>query len=262
MKKFSKSFLMGLMATGSMAPAMAMAQPADTDSDGATSDGNVIVVTARKKEESLQDVPLSLQAFSSEELERRNLTDFNDIAGQVPGLELSLERAVDAQIFLRGIGSSLQSAGADNAVGIFLDGVFMSRNSGALLDLYDLERVEVLKGPQSLVYGKNVVGGLINYVTKKPGDEFEGSVEGAYGNYDQMGLAGSVRGPLGANVFAGLSASWRKRDGYATNTLGGDEEDRNVLCFADSCASHRPIRWKSIFRATIPVTAMVLAGSM
>lgn len=229
MRKFDKSLIAGLLATACMTPAMASAQTANNESVESGSSNGEIVVTARKKEETLQDVPLSLQAFSSEELERKNLTDFSDIAGQVPGLELSLERAVDAQIFLRGIGSSLQSAGADNAVGIFLDGVFMSRNSGALLDLYDLERVEVLKGPQSLVYGKNVVGGLINYVTKKPGDIFEGSVEAGYGNYDQFGLAGSVRGPLGENIFGGLSASWRKRDGYATNTLGGDEEDRDVV---------------------------------
>ena len=80
---------------------------------------------------------------------------------------------VDQEVFIRGIGTDIQGAAVDNPVGIFVDGVFMSRNSGTMLGLYDLERVEVLKGPQSLRFGKNIVGGLIHYVTKKPTDTFE-----------------------------------------------------------------------------------------
>ena len=150
------------------APGAALAQSAP---DGAAATAvDDIVVTARKREEALQDVPISVQVFGSAALEQAGIKDFSEIAYRVPGLKLSAERAVDTELFIRGIGSDIQGAGADGAVGIFVDGVYMSRGTGAQLDLYDLERVEVLKGPQALRFGKSVVGGLINYVTKKPGD--------------------------------------------------------------------------------------------
>ena len=142
-------------------PGAALAQSVPADAVEASS-GDEIVVTARKREESLQDVPISVQAFSSAALEQAGIKDFSEIAYRVPGLKLSAERAVDTELFIRGIGSDIQGAGADGAVGIFVDGAYMSRGTGSLLDLYDLERVEVLKGPQALRFGKSVVGGLIN----------------------------------------------------------------------------------------------------
>ncbi len=208
----------------------AAAQTAPAIADGASTGGNIddIVVTARKREESLQDVPLSVQVFSAAALERSGIRDFSEVAYRIPGLKLSAERAVDTELFIRGIGSDIQGAGADVAVGIFVDGVYLSRGTGSLLDLYDLERVEVLKGPQALRFGKSVVGGLINYVTKKPGDTFEGRAEATYGNYDRIDLAASVRGPVSETVSLGLTASSRMHDGYAKNLRGGDEEDQNM----------------------------------
>lgn len=187
-----------------------------------------VLVTARKRVESLQDVPMAVQAFGAEALQNASIKDLTEIAYRVPGLKLSQERAIDNEIFMRGIGSDIQGAGADRAIGIFIDGLYLSRFTGALVDLYDLERVEVLKGPQALRFGKSVVGGLINYVTKKPTDAFEGSVEATYGNYDKVDLAASVRGPLSETVAYGLTASSRSHDGYGTNTRGGDEEDQNA----------------------------------
>jgi iron complex outermembrane receptor protein len=209
------------------APGTAFAQSAPARAVEAAS-GDEIVVTARKREESLQDVPMSVQAFGAEALQQAGIKDFSEIAYRVPGLKLSAERAVDTELFIRGIGSDIQGAGADAAVGIFLDGMYMPRGTGSLLDLYDLERVEVLKGPQALRFGKSVVGGLINYVTKKPGDEFEGRFEATYGNYNKMDVAASVRGPVSETLGLGLTVSSRTHDGYATNTLGGDEEDQNA----------------------------------
>lgn len=208
-------------------PGLAHAQAA-TDGAVEASANDEIVVTARKREESLQDVPISVQAFSGAALEQAGIKDFSEIAYRVPGLKLSAERAVDTELFIRGIGSDIQGAGADGAVGIFVDGAYLSRGTGSLLDLYDLERVEVLKGPQALRFGKSVVGGLINYVTKKPGDQFEGRVEATYGNYDKLDVAASVRGPVSDTVGIGLVVSSRSHDGYAINTRGGDEEDQNV----------------------------------
>lgn len=211
-------------------PTVAEAQSAPTDNESVSGAalGDDIVVTARKREESLQDVPISVQAFSSAALERAGIKDFSEVAYRVPGLKLSAERAVDTELFIRGIGSDIQGAGADAAVGIFVDGVYLSRGTGSLLDLYDLERVEVLKGPQALRFGKSVVGGLINYVTKKPGDTFEGRFEATYGNYNRLDVAASVRGPVSDTVSLGLTASSRTHDGYAKNLSGGDEEDQNM----------------------------------
>ena len=211
-------------------PTVAEAQSAPADNETASSAalGDDIVVTARKREESLQDVPMSVQVFGGEALAQAGIKDFSEVAYRVPGLKLSAERAVDTEIFIRGIGSDIQGAGADAAVGIFLDGMYMPRGTGSLLDLYDLERVEVLKGPQALRFGKSVVGGLINYVTKKPGDVFEGRFEATYGNYDKMDVAASVRGPVSETLGLGLTVSSRMHDGYGKNTLGGDEEDQNT----------------------------------
>ena len=225
----SRNFRRALLATVALyaMPGAALAQSAPADAAGASS-SDEIVVTARKREESLQDVPISVQAFSSAALEQAGIKDFSEIAYRVPGLKLSAERAVDTELFIRGIGSDIQGAGADGAVGIFVDGAYMSRGTGSLLDLYDLERVEVLKGPQALRFGKSVAGGLINYVTKKPGDEFEGRFEATYGNYDKLDVAASVRGPVSDTLGLGLIVSSRMHDGYAKNTRGGDEEDQNT----------------------------------
>lgn len=214
-------------AAAQLTPATAFAQSV-SDEAAAAAPGDEIVVTARKREESLQDVPISVQAFSSAALERAGIKDFSEVAYRVPGLKLSAERAVDTELFIRGIGSDIQGAGADAAVGIFVDGAYLSRGTGSLLDLYDLERVEVLKGPQALRFGKSVVGGLINYVTKKPGDTFEGRFEATYGNYNRLDVAGSVRGPVSDTLSLGLVASSRSHDGYAKNLRGGDEEDQNM----------------------------------
>lgn len=175
MMESTRALRWALLATVATLAAPAAAQAQAAPDDGVEASGDEIVVTARKREESLQDVPISVQAFSSAALERSGIKDFSEIAYRVPGLKLSAERAVDTELFIRGIGSDIQGAGADGAVGIFLDGAYLSRGTGSLLDLYDLERVEVLKGPQALRFGKSVVGGLINYVTKRPGNEFEGA---------------------------------------------------------------------------------------
>lgn len=185
-----------------------------------------VVVSARKRDENLQDVPLSVLAIDQESMSRANMQNLYDISSRVAGMKLSVSNITDAEIFMRGIGSDIQSAAADRAVGIFIDGVYMARNTGSLTDLYDLERVEVLKGPQSLLFGKNIVGGLIHYVTRKPTDEFTAKAEATIGDYHQTDFSGAISGPLGENVFGSLSGISRSRDGYARNTATGkDQED-------------------------------------
>jgi iron complex outermembrane receptor protein len=190
--------------------------------------GGEIVVTARRQAESLQNVPLSVQAFGGEQLESAGIRDVQEITNRVPGAKLNTSNATDPEIFIRGIGNDIQGAGADGSIGFFLDGVYLSRATGTLIDLFDLERVEVLKGPQSLRFGKNVVGGLIHYIHKKPSFTTEARIEGSVGNYNQMDAGVSVRGPLTDTIAAGFTFTSRNRDGFATNTLGGDEEDISV----------------------------------
>ena len=210
-------------ATVSSLPAMAQDSAGD-----AASDGNVIIVTARRQAEDLQNVPLSVQAFGSEALENAGIRDLSEVTSRIPGAKFNTSNATDPEIFMRGSGSDIQGAAADSSIGIFVDGVYLSRATGTLIDLYDLDRVEVLKGPQSLRYGKNVVGGLIHYITKKPTFNPEGRIEGSYGNYNAVELGASVRGPLSDTVAAGLTVTSRTRDGFGKNTRGGDEEDINV----------------------------------
>ena len=191
-----------------------------------------VVVTARKREETLQQAPLSILPFDAETLERANLTNVSDIARRVPGLQFNVSNVTDAEIFLRGIGSDIESAAAERAVGVFIDGVYLSRNSGTLVDIFDLERVEVVRGPQSLLFGKNVVGGLIHYITQKPTQDFAAKLEATVGNYEQIDVRGSVRGGLTEGVSGSLAFSTRSHDGYADitsgptpNLGGGDEEE-------------------------------------
>ena len=132
---------------------------------------------------------------------------------------------------MRGIGSDIQGAAADAPIGIFINGVYMARSAGTVIDLYDMERVEVLKGPQSLRYGKNVSGGLINYITKKPTQELQGSFEATAGDYGQLDIAGSARGPISDTIGFAVTGVSRGHDPYGVNTLGGGEEGGDRTTF-------------------------------
>ena len=229
-----------------------------------------ILVTVRKREESLLDVPASVVAISGEQLAEAGIRDFRDLTKVVPGLQFNVSNSTDPEIFLRGIGSDIQSAAADRAIAIFIDGVYMSRGTGSLVDLADLERVEVLRGPQSLLFGKNVVGGLIHYVTKKPSEEAKVNVKGSVGNIGTTEFSAYATGPLNSATAASVAFSSRSHDGYAQITggqaAGGDEEELNsdtfrtqlsikpsdaldVLFSADYTRHDDGSRWVDIVRA-------------
>jgi iron complex outermembrane recepter protein len=228
-----------------------------------------IVVTVRKRAESLLDVPASVVAIGGDQLAEGGIRDFRDLTKAVPGLQFNVSNTTDSEIFMRGIGSDIQSAGADRSVAIFVDGVYMSRGTGTLVDLADLERVEVLRGPQSLLFGKNVVGGLIHYVTKKPSTKASVSVEGTVGNYGATELRAYATGPLSNTVAGSLSYSSRSHNGFAKITggqaAGGDEEELNsntirgqlqlrpndaldILFAADYTHRHDGSRWVDLVR--------------
>ncbi len=191
-----------------------------------------IIVTAQKRAESLQDVPIAVSAFDAETLRLSGISSLDDISQRTPGLTMGRFNAVQPQIFIRGIGSTDQSASGDQSVGIFIDGVYMGRTGFVDLDFFDLERVEVLRGPQGTLYGKNVVGGAINLVTERPSDTFDARLEATVGNLDRRSLRGVVHGPLADTLAGKLTVSWTERDGYARSATTGrklSDEDNLTL---------------------------------
>ena len=178
-----------------------------------------LVVTARKVAENIQDTPVSITAFSAATIEKLGMTSVQDIALRTPGLNYANFGDVKlSPTSLRGVVSGSGSAGQDPAVGVYVDEVFIGQGADAPLDLYDIERVEVLRGPQGTLYGRNTIGGVMNLTTKRPSDEFEGSAEVTYGNYDHLRIAGLVSGPFVPGKLAGkLSAVYDDRDGTSDN---------------------------------------------
>ncbi|GGY49220.1 TonB-dependent receptor [Parvularcula lutaonensis] len=185
-----------------------------------------IVVTATKREQTLQEVPIAVSVVQEETIEDAQIVDALDLQSIVPSLRVSqLERTSNTTFSIRGFGSGANNPGIEPSVAVFIDGVFRTRAGSALDDLLDLERVEVLKGPQSTLFGKNAAAGVVSLVTKKPEYTWGGTLEATVGNYDSRILRGVVTGPIN-DVFAfSLSGAYNKRDGYFDNQ--GFTEDYN-----------------------------------
>lgn len=203
-----------------------------------------VVVTARKREESLQDTPIAVTAFTGESLDDRGLTDISQIADFSPSLsidETSQFAATNSApaIFIRGIGVSDWALPIDPGVGIYLDDVYISRSVGGVLDLLDLERVEVLRGPQGTLFGRNTIGGAISLTSKKPDfDSLHGYLDVTVGNYSRKNVKGKVNLPINDRLAASFTGSIKKRDGYVDNNAGPDLGDE------DSQAYRVAVRWE------------------
>lgn len=186
-----------------------------------------IVVTAQRRETSLQTTPVAITAYSGEALAESKVFTVNDLAANVPAFSLTAGTPLDVELNIRGITNTrLDSPSADPSVGTFVDGVYMGRTGDLNYDFYDLERVEVIRGPQGVLLGKNVVGGALSVVTAKPSFESSASLLGSYGNYNATLLSGHVNGGLNDSVAGRLSFQYRAHDGYATDILHNrDVED-------------------------------------
>jgi iron complex outermembrane receptor protein len=193
--------------------AQATAAANDEGQDTAT---GVIYVTARRTEERLQRVPSSISAFNERALDRLQATDTTGLQGAVPNLNIVQGRGSSnaTNIFIRGIGQPDALQTFDPAVGVYVDDVYLSRIRGNQLDLLDVDRIEVLRGPQGTLYGKNTIGGAIKYVTRKPGKEFRANESFAVGDYGQIEDKAAVSGPLGETVSAGLAVMYSGHNGY------------------------------------------------
>lgn len=202
-------------------PGVALAQDAEPE---AQQGSNQIIVTASKREQTLQEVPISVSVTSGETIERAQIRDVLDLQTVVPSLRVSqLQSASSTTFIIRGFGNGDNNFGIEPSVGVFIDGVFRSRSAAALSDLNMVQRIEVLNGPQSTLFGKNASAGVISVVTKEPQYEFGGLVEASYGNFNAMVLRGELTGPISENIAWSIDGSYNKRDGYAT-IVNLDEE--------------------------------------
>ena len=207
----------------------ATAAPNNEGQDTATGE---IVVTARRTEERLQRVPASISAFNARALDRLQATDTTGLQGAVPNLNIVQGRGSSnaTNIYIRGIGQPDALQTFDPAVGVYIDDVYLSRIRGNQLDLLDVDRIEVLRGPQGTLYGKNTIGGAIKFVTRKPGQTLVANGSLALGSFDQVELKGAVSGPLTNGVAAGLSFIRSKHDGYVEDeVLDRDYNDKDTV---------------------------------
>jgi len=225
----------GWAQTAGQTTQQAQDEPAAPDATAAANDegGNEeIVVTARRTEESIQRVPSSISAFNERSLDRIQATDTTGLQGAVPNLNIVQGRGSSnaTNIFIRGIGQPDALQTFDPAVGVYVDDVYLSRIRGNQLDLLDLERLEVLRGPQGTLYGKNTIGGAIKFVTRKPGDTLRADGTVTLGSYNQFDLKGAVSGPLTDTVGAGIAVLRVKRDGFVEDEADGrDYNDRDTI---------------------------------
>ena len=178
-----------------------------------------VVVTAQHRTQSIQDVPITVTAISADELEAGNIFDIGSIAYNVPGMTLGEFAPGQALISLRGVGSADDGAGLDNSVALFLDGIYMGRSAGTNFDMFDLERIEVLKGPQGTLFGRNAIGGAINVITAKPTQETVGKAALTLGSEGILRYQGLFSGALSENLAGKIVVNHREHDGYVRNTL-------------------------------------------
>ncbi|RSU41340.1 TonB-dependent receptor [Sphingomonas koreensis] len=211
------------------APAMAQETPATETAAEETAPGE-IVVTARRRAESLQDVPIAISAYDSTALSNLQADQLSGIQYATPNLYLDQGDAGNAVIYIRGVGQNDSLAFADPGVGVYVDDVFIARSQAAFLDVFDVERIEVLRGPQGTLYGRNTIGGAIKFVSTRPTRDYSAYFEGGIGNYDQVLAKGRISGPLSDTVRGKIAYSWQRRTGYAYNsTTRADDGDVRTI---------------------------------
>ena len=225
----SKIILMSSVAL-CLATTPAWAQDAQTD-DAAANEDAPIIVTATLRAMDVQDIPLAVTAVAPETLERQGINDIKNITSISPSINIqsSQTETQGTSIKVRGVGTTGNNTGLESSVGVFIDGVYQSRPGVALGDLVDLERLEILRGPQGTLFGRNTSAGALNVTTKRPNlSEMEGFVNASYGNYNFMNVQAGVSVPVAQDV-AGvrLSGTWRKRDGYLKTPTGVESNDRD-----------------------------------
>ena len=196
---------------------------ANAEEQGAVIDE--VVVTARRREESLQDVPIAVSAVDAQTLDLRGAPDITDLQRTTPSLTLQVSRGTNSTLtaFIRGVGQQDPLWGFEPGVGLYVDDVYYARPQGAVLEILDVDRIEVLRGPQGTLYGRNTIGGTIKYVTRRLGHDPRLMVRAEAGNYGQLNGIVSGALPLGDVISVGASLGSFNADGYGKNLFTGAE---------------------------------------
>jgi len=212
-----------LLASVALTPVAAYAQDETADETPSES-GNLIIVTAQKIEQRAQDVPITISAVSGKKIEELGVTDLDELSNYIPGLNIQEQSANNPGVVIRGITSDSGSAQQGPRVTLYYNGVDISRSRGSYQAIYDLERVEVIKGPQATLFGTASAVGAISLVSVRPRAGLSGELTGGYGNFDQTVLGGYIN--AGSDVLAGrIAFEWRTRDGYVENLNPDQRED-------------------------------------
>lgn len=230
-----KTFLCLTVSTAAvfMAP-VAVAQTADVESADVD-----IVVTAQKREQNLQDVPIPIQVVSDKFIDDLAADNISDISKFIPGLEVSAGSPTQPSYKIRGIQTSDFGVGTDPAVGVYVDGIYSARSGAAVLSFGDIERIEVLKGPQGTLFGRNSAAGAVSIITKKPVDRFEGQVQARLGNYGKKRIEGLLNVPIGDNLALRVNGLYNKRNGLFRDAATGKKLSRE-----NNWAARAALRWE------------------
>ena len=253
MKRFSHSARYALLFASVCAAPFAFSSPALAQ-DGVVEDEG-IVVTARRRAENLQDVPIAITVQSAEVLEQRGAADITVLNQTVPNATVQVARGSNSTLiaFIRGVGQQDPLWGFEPGVGLYVDDVYVARPQAAVLDIFDIERIEVLRGPQGTLYGRNTIGGAMRYVTRlMDTDQPHLTARFNYGSYNQMEgiLSGSL--PLSESFVIGGALALYARDGYGESlNTGNDHYSKDVDAFRVSAMDahrqpHHPLhrRWR------------------
>ena len=204
--------------TAGVAPASAQTETATSAADLGV---EAVVVTAQKREQNLQDVPIAITAFSQDRLTELGAARLSDLSNRAPNFLIEKFANVET-VFIRGVGGGGRSIGFGGRAGVYLDGVYTGQVGAIDQALADIQRVEILRGPQGTLFGRNSVSGAVSIVTSPPSPTFTASIDLKGGNYDERSLAATVSGPIVPDrVLAKLSVFREKRDGYITNLFDG-----------------------------------------
>jgi iron complex outermembrane receptor protein len=208
-----------------------------------------IVVTAQKREQSLQDVPIAVSAFQASDLVDSGIESQREIAMMVPNVAVNVNASFIAP-YIRGVGTQYANPGLEPSVATYFNDIYISRPTAGFMQFADIERVEVLKGPQGTLYGRNTTGGAIRVITKDPTEDFEARIGGTLGNYDKYAVDGVVSGPLAEGLTGRLSAQYEQREPWVHNITGGEDvEDRELYMV------HGKLKWQPTERLSIKVDA-------
>jgi len=207
--------------------------PASKNRKGALSE---ITVTARRQEENLQNTPLSVSAFNADSLHQGQVENIGDLQSYVPNLSLHVGDAANAVIYIRGVGQIDSISFNDPGVGVYVDDVYMGRAQGSFLEVLDPASIEVLRGPQGTLYGRNTIGGAVKFISARPTNDFEGYVDTTLGNFHRREIKVSLSGPIIKDTLLGKGAVvFSRRDGYTRNTFDGqDDFDKDLAAWRGS----------------------------